>query len=99
MKSFVDAWKDRFSFDKYSLEFYYSCLEEIQKTNDPNRLGELVIGMLHWKDGKVREDEQGDFCVSGYTYRLLNPKLIHIILKSIMTSCVHRSFSIGQSLS
>ncbi|WP_078544801.1 hypothetical protein [Litchfieldia alkalitelluris] len=74
MKLFVEAWKDRFAFQKYSVDFYYSCLNELHHTKDHIRFGELIIGMLHWKDGKVREDVQGDFSISGCNYKFLPAK-------------------------
>ncbi|RXI96296.1 hypothetical protein DS745_21435 [Anaerobacillus alkaliphilus] len=74
MKFFVEAWSTKFQSDKYPLDFYRTNIEEIQTADTQDRVGELIINLLHWKDGKVRVDVNGSTQVGDKTYTLLPTK-------------------------
>jgi hypothetical protein len=74
MKFFIDAWSTKFQLDKYPLDFYTQNIQDIQLADTPVKVGELIINLLHWKDGKVRKDANGDTKVGDRTYTLLQTK-------------------------
>ena len=74
MRAFVHAWSNKFDDSKYPHHFYTESLKSIETANSIDALAENIIGMLHWKDGKVVEDPAGDYDLNGVSYSLKNPK-------------------------
>ncbi|MBU9714127.1 hypothetical protein [Evansella tamaricis] len=74
MHNFVDAWRGKYDSRKYSKKFYHDCLKKIQNASTSKELSRCVIGLLHWKDGKVVEDSTGTFELEGVKYSLKNPR-------------------------
>ncbi|MGD6967398.1 hypothetical protein ACQCVP_13285 [Rossellomorea vietnamensis] len=74
MKAFVSAWSKRFNNEKYPYDFYIDSLKRIEISASMEELAETVIGMLHWKDGKVSKDPNGNVLLNGRTYTLKKPK-------------------------
>lgn len=70
MKSFIDAWCAKFQPDKYPLEFYFRKIDDLCIAKNPEDAGLAIIELLHWKDGKVREDSNGDVVIETKRYRL-----------------------------
>ncbi|MFD2212319.1 hypothetical protein [Metabacillus endolithicus] len=74
MKEFVEAWKQKFHDEKYSKTFYSQSLKNIKESKNNEQLGQLIILMLHWKDGKVYEDPSGSLKILNKNYSIGNPK-------------------------
>lgn len=53
MKEFINAWQKKYNAQKYPRAVYFTSIEIIGSTNSPDVFGQLVIDMLHWKDGKI----------------------------------------------
>ena len=74
MRSFLNAWAQKYDSTKYSREFYFDSIQAIKKSDNPAELSKLIIGMLHWKDGKVWENHSGNFRLNSSSYHLETPK-------------------------
>ena len=74
MKSFVEAWSRKFQSDKYSLDFYFTKIKELALAKNPKDAGVAIIELLHWKDGKVLEDSNGEVVIETVRYKLLPTK-------------------------
>lgn len=70
MKSFIEAWSAKFQPDKYPLEFYFRKINELGIAKNPEDDGLAIIELLHWKDGKVQEDSNGEVVIETKRYRL-----------------------------
>ncbi|WP_404332151.1 hypothetical protein [Mesobacillus maritimus] len=74
MKMFVEAWNAKYDADKYPIDYYFYYLDEIQKATTPAQLGESIIALLYWKDGKVVKDSKGNVAVGEERYLLFPTK-------------------------
>ena len=74
MKAFIEAWASQYDESKYSSKLYYDLIDEIRISKTPEKLGEAVIYLLHWKDGKVSESNSGKLMVKGVRYNLEKTK-------------------------
>lgn len=54
MEVFFEAWQKKYDDSKYPRRLYFESIQAIRKANNPSELGDAIIQMLHWKDGKVR---------------------------------------------
>ncbi len=63
MRSFIHAWSKKFETEKYPVEFYHYNINKISEANTPEELAKHIIALLHWKDGKVKQDEHGVFLI------------------------------------
>lgn len=71
---FVNAWSKQYDFDRYPIEFYYQCIEQIRISDKPIEFARYVMAMLHWKDGKVAKNPKGNFTIGGVRYSFGKPK-------------------------
>lgn len=71
---FIEAWSAKFQSEKYPIEFYIHNIKGLQIASSPEKAGEHIINLLHWKDGKVRIDSNGDVLVGNENYTLLATK-------------------------
>jgi hypothetical protein len=74
MDMFIDSWGSKFNSIIYPIDYYYGHLEKIQYATTSNELGEAIIAMLHWKDGKVSRDDIGNIKVGEKRYYLSQAK-------------------------
>jgi hypothetical protein len=74
MKSFVEAWSAKFQPDKYPLDFYFSKINDLSFAKSPESAGQTIIELLHWKDGKVLKDSNGEVVIETERYKLLATK-------------------------
>jgi hypothetical protein len=74
MNMFVEAWSATYNADKYPIDYYFYYLNEIQKAKTSEQLGESIIALLYWKDGKVIKDSKGAVEVGEKRYFLLPTK-------------------------
>lgn len=65
---FISSWHAKFDNSKYPIDFYLSCIESLKDVQSPAELGELIIALLYWKDGKVKHSGNGNFTVGGQVY-------------------------------
>jgi hypothetical protein len=64
----VDCWATQFNDSKYPRDFYLHILTSISTAQESDEMGQLVIRMLQWKDGKVQLDPSGNTIVNGLRY-------------------------------
>jgi hypothetical protein len=57
-----------FDSTKFPTEFYLHLLSDIQEANDELQLSILIIWLLQWKDGKIRESNEGEIKLGERTY-------------------------------
>jgi hypothetical protein len=74
MDLFIDSWGSKFNSITYPIDYYYCNLEKIQNATTSKELGDAIIAMLHWKDGKVSQDDNGNIRVGEKRYYLSLPK-------------------------
>ena len=73
MKAFLNAWAVKYEDQKYLKGFYFDSLVKIRQADCPEVLAAGIIGMLHWKDGKVKRGD-GIYCLNGMQYILSKTK-------------------------
>jgi hypothetical protein len=85
----VDSWAVRFDDSKYPRDFYLQMLASISTAPESGEMGQSVIRMLQWKDGKVRLDPNGNTTINGLRYAIgrtkpntYNPKVHDPVLLS-----------------
>jgi hypothetical protein len=71
---FIDSWGSKFDSITYPIDYYYGHLEKIQYAGTSKELGDAIIAMLHWKDGKVSLDDIGNIKVGEKRYYLSQAK-------------------------
>lgn len=55
MKKFVEAWHKNFNDNKYPKGFYFDSIKAVKLATNKEELANIIIGLLHWKDGKVKK--------------------------------------------
>jgi hypothetical protein len=85
----INSWADRFDDLKYPRDFYIETLASVSTAQESEQVGQLVIHMLQWKDGKVKLDPNGKIIVNGAHYTVgrakpntYNPKVHNSIFFS-----------------
>ncbi|OCA86006.1 hypothetical protein A8F94_14265 [Bacillus sp. FJAT-27225] len=80
MELFIDSWSSEFRSETYPMDYYYYHLDKIRNANTPKELGEAIIAMLYWKDGKVRRDDTGGVKVAakGYSLSQIKPNTYNV---------------------
>lgn len=73
MKTFIISWADIYNDEKYPRDFYFESLKRIHGAETPRQLADGIVGMLHWKDGKVRK-VSGNYYLNDQQYSLSKPK-------------------------
>ncbi len=68
LSKIVDSWAARFDDSKYPRGFYLHTLVSLSEAQEAEKIGQFVIRMLQWKDGKVRLDPNGEITVNGFRY-------------------------------
>jgi hypothetical protein len=64
----MDSWAARFDDSKYPRDFYLHTLISLSAAQEAEQIGQFVIRMLQWKDGKVQRDPNGEITVNGFRY-------------------------------
>ena len=64
----IDSWAARFDDSKYPRDFYLQTLASLSTAKESEKIGQFVIRMLQWKDGKVQLDPHGNTAVNGLRY-------------------------------
>lgn len=64
----MDSWAARFDDSKYPRDFYLHTLVSLSAAKEAEQIGQFVIRMLQWKDGKVQLDPNGEITVNGFRY-------------------------------
>jgi hypothetical protein len=64
----MDFWAARFDDSKYPRDFYLHMLVSLSAAQEVEQIGQSVIRMLQWKDGKVQLDPNGEITVNGLRY-------------------------------
>jgi len=64
----IDSWADRFDESKYPRDFYLQTLASLSTAQESEKVGQLVVRMLQWKDGKVQLDPNGNTTVNDVHY-------------------------------
>lgn len=73
MKTFIISWAGIYDDEKYPKDFYFESLKKIRSAETPQQLADGIVGMLHWKDGKVRK-RSGNYYLNDQQYSLSRPK-------------------------
>jgi len=74
MKNFIESWAAKYDENKYSTKFYYYFLNKVKYSKTPEELGNAIICLLHWKDGKVIRSDTGKIEINSFRYSLGKPK-------------------------
>ena len=64
----------KFQTDKYPLDFYFTKIKDLAFAKNPKDAGVAIIELLHWKDGKVLKDSNGEVVIETERYKLLPTK-------------------------
>jgi hypothetical protein len=72
----LDSFAEGFDDQTYPSVFYFYLLDKIKNSNTPEDLGKYLTAALCWKDGKVRQNNAGDWVIesSGQRFSVGNPK-------------------------
>jgi hypothetical protein len=70
----VDSWSKKFNSDKYPTDFYLYALDGVRAAEDEEQLRLHIVRLLHWKDGKVRLNAEGEIKLGGVAYLLRSTK-------------------------
>ena len=74
LKRFITCWSHHYDETKYPKNFYFSLLREIGTINTAKELARVIKLLLHWKDGKIREDNKGNIIIGDMCYTKKEPK-------------------------
>lgn len=70
---FINSWKNKYDSKNYPPDFYFQSLTKIRLSSNPHELAEYIIGLLHWKDGKVAVSQKGEYYLSSPKPNIYNP--------------------------
>lgn len=74
MKKLLGHWSTQFQSNRFPLEYYNACLEGLRTAIDPLTLKFYLSLILHWKDGKVRNDPHGETELVGMRFSIAPAK-------------------------